>query len=179
MKNKILIGLIGTIGSGKTSISDYLSKKGYKRVVMGDLVREITKKEGLKLNRTNLLLTQKKYRTKFGSDYFIKLAVKRVKNAEKGLIDGIRTPIDATEAKKAGAIIVFIDANQRLRFERMKKRARIGFSKTFDEFKKEQKMEFKMLNFKKTLKYADYKLMNNGTKKEFLKKIGQLVKKIN
>ncbi|MBI5148143.1 AAA family ATPase [Candidatus Pacearchaeota archaeon] len=179
MKKKVLIGLIGTIGSGKTTASNYLVKKfKFKRVIMGNLVRAITRKEGLQVNRKNLLLTQKKYRTKYGNDYFIKTAVKKVEGAKRGLIDGVRVPMDAIIPKKAGAKIILIDASPKLRFERMKKRGRKGFSKTFTEFKKEEAMEFKLLDLKKTFKYVDYKIINNGNEKEFFKKFNKLIKKL-
>jgi len=178
-EKKIFIGLMGTIGSGKTTASNYIVKKfKFKRVIMGNLVRAITRKEGLGINRKNLLLIQKKYRTKYGQDYFIKLAIKKLENAKKGLIDGVRVPMDAIEAKKVGAKIIFINASPKLRFKRMKKRRRESFSKTFEEFKKEEKMEFKLLDFKKTLRYMDYKILNNGNKKELFKKIDILLKRL-
>lgn len=177
----LLIGLLGTIGSGKTTVSDYLVKKhGFYRVVMGDLVREKTKQEGLELTRENLQEIQKKYRDKYGQEYFIRETIKRLKKSgrEKLLIDGIRVPMDATESKKAGAVIILIDAPKRIRFERLKARGSARDPKTFVEFLKQEKLEWKMFNFKETLRYINYKLENSGSLKELYKRVDNLLSKI-
>ena len=83
-REKILIGLLGTIGAGKTTVSDYFVSRGFERVVMGDLVRGKVKAEGLELTRENLGKTQEKYRNKYGKDYFINFAIKRLKDSGTG-----------------------------------------------------------------------------------------------
>lgn len=175
-----MIGLLGTIGSGKTTVSDYLVKKGFERVVMGNLVREVAKKEGLELTRENLQAIQKKYRDNFGQEYFIKEAVERLKSSgkEKLLIDGVRTPTDASEAKKAGAVLILIDAPKKIRFERLRARKREGDAQTFEQFLEQEKREWEMLRFRKSLKYVDYKIDNSRSIKELYKKIHSLLEKI-
>jgi dephospho-CoA kinase len=177
---QILIGLIGTIGAGKTTVSDYLVKKGFFRVVMGDLVREKTREKRMELTRENLQAVQKEYRGKFGEEYFIKETVKRLKDSgkEKLLIDGIRTPIDAEEAKKAGAIIILVDAPARIRFERLKARKREGDAQTMQDFLEQEKAEWGLFRFNETLRYVNYKLENYGSIKELYKNTDELVGKI-
>lgn len=177
---QIIIGLLGTIGAGKTTVSDYLVKKGFERVVMGDLVREVAIKEGLELTRENLQAIQKKYRDNFGQEYFIKEAVDILKKSgkEKLLIDGVRTPTDATEAKKAGAILVLIDAPKKIRFERLRARKREGDAQTFEQFLEQEKREWEMLRFRKSLKYVDYKIDNSRSIKELYKKIDSLLESL-
>lgn len=179
-KLKCIIGLLGTIGAGKTTVSDYLVKKGFERVVMGDLVRDVAKKEGLKLTRENLQSIQKKYRDNYGQEYFIKEAIRKLKNSgkEKLLIDGVRTPTDATEAKKAGAILVLIDAPKKIRFERLRARKREGDAQTFEQFLEQEKREWKMLRFRKSLKYVDYKIDNSRNIKKLYKKICSLLESL-
>lgn len=177
----ILIGLLGTIGAGKTIVSDYLVEKhGFYRVIMGNLVREVAKKEGLELTRENLQEIQKKYRDNFGQEYFIKETIKRLNESgnEKLLIDGIRTPTDATEAKKAGTVLILIDAPEKVRFERLKARRREGDAQTFEQFLNQEKREWEMLRFKESLKYVDYKIENSRSIKELYKKIDKLMESL-
>ncbi|MFH0831301.1 MAG: AAA family ATPase [archaeon] len=178
---KYMLGLIGTIGAGKTTVSDYLVQKhGFYRVVMGDLVREVARQEGLGLTRENLQAIQKKYRDKYGQEYFIKETINRLENSGKNrmLIDGIRTPTDASEAKKAGAILVLLDAPEKNRYERLKARKREGDAQTFEHFLEQEKREWEMLSFKDTLKFVDFKIENSGSLKEIYSGIDKFIEGI-
>ena len=50
---KIVVGLTGMPGSGKSLVVAAARLEGYDVVVMGDVVREETKKRGLELNPKN------------------------------------------------------------------------------------------------------------------------------
>ena len=178
--SQTLIGLMGTIGSGKTTASNYIVKRyKFKRIIMGNLVRAKARKMGLETTRENLLKVQKYYREKYGQEYFIHLALEKTKKWKRALIDGVRVPADAIEIKKAKGKIILIDARPKLRFERLKRRKRKGYSKTFEEFKREEKLERKFINFNVTLKYVDYRIENNTTKEKFYQNIDKLMKKLN
>lgn len=177
---QILIGLLGTIGSGKTTVSDYLVKKGFARVIMGDLVREKAKQDGLKLTRENLQATQKKYRSKYGQDYFIEEAIKRLRASRKSklLVDGIRLPVDADKAKSEGARLILVDAPATIRFERLKKRKREDDPKTIDRFMEQEKAEWRVFDFEKTLEYVDYDINNSGNLEELYARVNDILKEI-
>ena len=54
-QDKKVLGLIGPVGSGKGIVSNYLIKKyGFKRIMMGNLVRAVAKKEKIPITRKNL-----------------------------------------------------------------------------------------------------------------------------
>jgi dephospho-CoA kinase len=175
-----IFGILGPIGSGKGTAAKHVSKKyGYKIIVMGNLVRELAKKLKISTTRGNLQALQKKYRKKYGDYFFINLAIEKAKKYEKAIIDGIRTPYDARGAKAGGAKLILIDASPEVRFKRMKKRRRAGFSKTLEQFNKEEASEWKIFNFKKTLGYVDYRIFNNGGKTELCIDVDKLMKRIN
>ena len=52
--NKLVIGVVGMPGAGKSLVVEVARKKGYAIVVMGDIVREETQKEGLALTQKTL-----------------------------------------------------------------------------------------------------------------------------
>lgn len=90
-----VICLLGLIGAGKDEVSNYLEKKyNYKKIVMGDIIREYTRKNGLELIRINQQLVQKKYRKKFGQLFFSNEVIKRIhkKLGKKIVIVGSRRP---------------------------------------------------------------------------------------
>ena len=180
MEKRIVIGLLGTIGSGKGTAAKFLKKKyGFKIVTMGNMIRMLARKLKIPVSRKSLQDLQEKYRKRYGEDYFINLVWQKI-NASKHkrwIIDGIRNNADAFVSKKNDAVLVFIDAKPEIRFERMKKRGRRGFSKTLEEFKEEEKREWKLFNFKKTINYAQYKIDNSRGQKELFCNIDKLIKK--
>ncbi len=152
MLERITIGFIGSIGSGKGVAAKYLVKRySFYRIVMGNLVRALARRKGIKISRKNLQNLAKRYRKKYGEDYFINLAVAKAKKSNKNIvIDGIRTLADAQVAKKElNAKIVLIDAKPEIRFEREKKRRRKGFPETLTQFKFYEKTSLALRNLKK------------------------------
>lgn len=181
MQKQILIGLLGTIGSGKTTLSDYLAKKhGFYRVIMGDLIREKARQEGLELTRENLGKTQEKYHKIYGKDFLINEALKKLRNSGKTklLIDGIRTPRQAEKSKEEGALLILVDAQKKIRFARLRARKRENDPQNFEQFKEQEEHEWKLFDFKKTLKYVDCKIDNSRSVKELYKEIDNLLGKI-
>jgi dephospho-CoA kinase len=176
----LLIGLTGTIGSGKTTVSDYLAKKGFERVIFGDLIREQAKKKGIPFTRENLHALENKYHRLHGLDFLIDEALKKLKKSGKSklLIDCIRTPRQAIRSKKAGAILILVDAPKKIRFERLKSRKRTGDPLTMKEFLRQESKEWRIFNFRKTFKHIDHKINNPGTKKELYKKVDFLLNKL-
>ena len=52
--DKLVVGLAGMPGSGKSLVVETAQQEGYAVVVMGDVIREETQKRGLKLNPKNM-----------------------------------------------------------------------------------------------------------------------------
>ncbi len=163
-----IIGLVGLVGSGKDTVSEYIVKKyGYHMVSMGDIVREIATKLGRSHNRDDLQRTQKEYREKYGDEFFGEKVVERIEGNgfERVVINGIRIPQDVSVPKNRfgkDMVVVLVDAGPKIRFGRMAKRSRIGDPKTFGEFRRQENNELKLFNFEGVLRFVEHKIMNNG-----------------
>jgi dephospho-CoA kinase len=179
-----IIGIAATIGAGKNTACSYIMKKyGYQMIVMGDLVREAARELGLKPNRENLQKVQKIYTDKHGLDYWARETIKKIRKEgwEKVLINGIRRPEDAKVPKEEFGkdfVLILIDATPEIRFARLKKRARIGDPKTWEEFERQEMNEWKLFRFKRMLSYVDYRVENNGTLEELYERIDELIRRI-
>ena len=178
-----VIGLFGLIGSGKDTVSDYISNKyGYRVIVMGDIARELAAQRGLEPNRDNLIRMQREQVERYGITWFADEVVRRIRANKwpKAIINGIRRPEDARVPKAAFGkemILIEVYADQKLRFERMRSRARIGDPKTFEEFVHQEELDAKAFGFDETRKFVDYKVTNNTTLEELCGQVDDLLKK--
>lgn len=179
-----VIGLAGPIGSGKGAVADFIvNKYDYERVVMGDLVREEAEKQGLQPTRDNLIRVSEQMRERNGQDYFIRKAIEKIRDEEweKVVIDGIRLPLEIKEFRREfgdDIKFVLVNAEPKVRFERMKKRGRPGFPNTFEKFREHEKREWEKFDFKKTFSKTDYEIGNNGAWEELEEKVDKLMEEI-
>jgi len=182
MEGKRVLGLIGPVGSGKSIVSNsFIEKYGFYRIMMGNLVRAVAKKENIPINRKNLQELAKRKRKKYGEGYFINIAIDKAKKSknDRVVIDGMRTLTDVVATKKElDAKIILVDAKTKIRFNRLKKRRRKGFSKTLKQFEIEEKNEPGYDELKKTLKHVNYAIENNTTEQELHKEIRALMEKL-
>jgi dephospho-CoA kinase len=176
---KKVIGILGTIGSGKGTIANFLKNFGYKKINMGNLVRAEAKKRKIKPTRENLHNLQLKLR-KNNPYYFIDKVIAKIEKSKhkRWVVDGLRNPEDAEKLKKIfKAKIIFVDAPVKLRWERVKKRRRGGEAKiSLKKFIEIEKKENKMFKFNLTKKYADFKIVNDSTKEELYRKVMKIIK---
>lgn len=183
----LIIGITGTLSSGKGTVSDYLVKnKNFCHFSVRDfLVKEI-KKRKLPVNRDTMVLVGNDLRKKFGAGYIAEtLYLKAIKTKKNCVIESLRTPTEVKVLKDKENFYLFaVDANPKVRYERSLKRAGVTDKKSFNGFLSDEKREMTSKdptkqNLKKCISMADYKYKNNGLKKELYKQIEQVLKEIN
>ncbi len=178
-----VIGIVGRIGSGKDTISDYIAKKyGYRIIVMGDIVREIATEMGRGHSRDELQQTQKDVVARHGIDYFAKRVVEKIRknNWQKVVINGIRRPEDASVPKAEfgkDMVVMLVDTSTEIRFGRMKLRSRAGDPKTLEEFLRQEENEKKFFRWNETKKYIDGVIVNNNSVDDLYRRIDEFIKK--
>ncbi|RLG16958.1 hypothetical protein DRN63_03530 [Nanoarchaeota archaeon] len=179
-----IIGVAGTIGAGKDIVTKYIAEKyGYEVIIMGDLVRKVAKEEGLDESRESLVRVQKEKVEKFGKSYWGKMVVDLIeeKDWKKVVINGIRRVEDylipKNHFKEDKFVFLFVDADPKLRAERLIKRGREGDPKNWDEFLIQENWENENFDYDKLRKLYDYKIENNGTLEELYQKVDDFIKK--
>jgi dephospho-CoA kinase len=135
-----LIGISGTLSSGKDTLADFLVKNyGYMHVSTGDMVRAEAQKRYGNIERPTLQIVGPELRAEGGAGVLVDKALAQPRPL---VITGIRAIGEAKTLKNAGGILLFIDANIEIRYGRMKKRARDAESiVSFQEFAKNEKAE--------------------------------------
>ncbi len=149
-----IIGVGGLPRSGKDTVADYLIASGYFGVSFGDIVRDYAKKRHQDkpdpISVRNMTETSNWLRKNKGPDFAMKEALNLYKQAGgdsryKGLVTfSIRAPIEVDFILQKGGELVWIEASDKVRFERAMKNLRKGeLAISFDEFKAQENLQNK------------------------------------
>ena len=165
-----IIGITGTLGAGKGTIVEYLVKeKGFAHFsVRVYLLEEIRKRE-LPENRDSMVIVANDLR-KSNSPSFItdQLYKQSIKHSQNAIIESIRTPGEAESLKAKGEFYLFaVDADPRIRYERIKLRNSETDQIDFNTFIANEKREMTAAdpnkqNLSKCLEMADFVFINDG-----------------
>jgi dCMP deaminase len=179
----MIIGLVGTLASGKGVLADYFCKKGFYYYKLSDVLRKKLKEEGKEITRTSLQDKGDELRKKFGNAALAKEAIKEFQDikSENFIIDGVRNPGEIEELKKVrNFFLVGIDAPVKLRFERAKGRGRESATHSYKRFLEEDKRD-KGINEPKNgqsttkcMKKANYMINNDKSLEELNEKVEQV-----
>jgi dephospho-CoA kinase len=176
---KLVLGIVGEIGSGKGTFAEYVKKKyGGDSFSFSHILRRLLDIVQLEKNRKNLQKISTVLRKNVGEDLLAKTIYLEVKESRKKwvVVDGVRRLEDIKYLKKIkGFRLVYLEADIEKRFKRIvrrKDKADDG-KKKFATFKKDHLAETE-LQIKKIKKHADFILSNNDTKKEFFEKIDKI-----
>jgi dephospho-CoA kinase len=147
-----IIGLAGTNGSGKDTVGRILVEQhGYLFVSVTDLLRAEAVRRGLEPNRENLRTISAEWRRESGKlGVLVDKAVEEFKQAgteHKGLVmASMRNPGEADRIHELGGMMVWVDANPHVRYERIQANAATRGRaaedvKTFEQFQAEEVAE--------------------------------------
>lgn len=141
MKDKLILGLTGTLGSGKGTISKCFSVKKIKHlsISLSDLVREEAKLRNLSTDRETLKMIGNELRNIYGEGVLVQRLNENLKNTDYDLIiiDGIRMPGEVEELRKNSNFnLIGIDSQLETRLLRVKNRAREIEPSSLEEFRK-------------------------------------------
>jgi dephospho-CoA kinase len=78
---KKFVAIVGLVGAGKTTASQYLEKKGFKRIRFGQVVIDEVKRRGWKINEKSERLVREGLRKESGMDVMAKLNYPKIKKA--------------------------------------------------------------------------------------------------
>ena len=126
--DKIVVGLAGMPGSGKSLVVDTARELGYAIVIMGDVIREETLKLGLDLTPQNVGKVMLQLRADGGVTVVAPKCIPKIETKEnsKVLIDGLRSlpEVEAFKTHFAKFGIAAIHASPEIRFTRLSSRRR-------------------------------------------------------
>lgn len=178
MKQKIVVGMAGMPGAGKTEIARLAKEKGYAVVVMGDEIREETKRRGLEPTPENVGKIMLKLREEEGPTIVAKRCIPKITNTSTDivLVDGIRSLHEVYEFEKnfPQFVLVAVHCSPETRFRRLFRRRRSDDPKGWEVFIERDLRELSV-GQGSVIAMADHMIVNEGTLEEFKAKIREVL----
>jgi dephospho-CoA kinase len=176
---KIVIGVAGMPGAGKSVVRQVVREMDCSVVVMGDVVRLEAKKRKLRPTPENLGMIMLKLRKERGSAVVADRCLAKVQRSDKDVVvvDGIRSldEVKAFRRRFPKFILMAIHSSPRTRFERLSRRRRSDDPRGWDTFLKRDLRELRV-GLGNAIATADYLVVNEGTRKEFMRKIREVLR---
>jgi dephospho-CoA kinase len=136
----MIIGLTGSFGAGKGWVADYLvTQKNFAHFSARTfIIAEITKRK-MPINRDSMIEVANDLRKKNGPTYIFEQLVAMAKeHGGNCVVESIRAVAEAEYFKELGGIVLGIDADPEVRYQRILKRGSETDTVTFEEWRQQE-----------------------------------------
>lgn len=175
----MIIGITGTLGAGKGVLSDILKSKGFEHYSVREFIVDEIKKRGMEVNRDSMVIVANGLREKKGVGYIVEQLYDRAEG--DAVIESLRTVGEVEALRKKRDFVLFsIDADAKMRFERVKGRGSVTDDIDFGTFLENEKREMhsddpNKQNIAAVMAISDYQFENNGTMDELKEKVEEVL----
>lgn len=185
----MIIGISGRIGAGKETVTKFLREKGFVYFETSAIIKEELVKLGKKMEeitRTDMQNWGDEQRRKDGAGAIMKVMLSKTESGKDYLFDSLRNYGEVVFMKQTvkDFVLIGVDADQKIRFERVLKRNKESDLKTWEGFLKMDERD----NFDKKndmgqqtglcIENADFVIVNNNDLESAMKQMQEVYKKI-
>ena len=175
----MIIGLSGTLGSGKGEVAKYLVSKGFVHYSVTQVLIEEIKKRNLIVNRDSMYSVANDLRNSFGAGILAKRLLEKAKfeGNTNIIIESLRNPKEIVELRKFENVFIFaVDADRKIRYDRIQMRHSSKDNISYDNFSIQEENELNNSDpnaghISECMKIADIIFQNNSSLLELYKQI--------
>lgn len=177
----IIIGITGTLGAGKGTVVEYLvGKKGFAHFSARNLLTKELEKRGVMPSRDTFNALANELRKQGGPQFIAESLYKAAsENGQNAIIESLHTPGEVNFLKKnPDFFLLAVDADIKIRYERIVKRNSVTDHVTFEKFKSDNEREIisdnpYTQNLSACIGLADAKVYNNESLDELFSHVDQ------
>ena len=179
---KKIVAIVGMCGSGKSVASDYLVEKGWEKIYFGGVTMDELKKNNLEVNPDNERMMREKLRKEYGMAAYAILLLPKIRESMKEhdtVLDGLYSWDELVVLREEfgdDLKIIAVTADRSLRYDRLTTREFRPL--TNEEALKRDVAEIENLAKGGPIALADYYILNNGTKEEYIKRLEEIIKEM-
>lgn len=182
----MIIGLTGSFGAGKGCVTDYLvDKKGFAHFSARTFIFEEAKRRGLDINkgREVTIPVANDLRKKYGPAYIMEQLMQQAKaHGGNAVIESLRAVAEVKYIQSMGGIVLGVDADPLVRYERIVKRGSETDHVSFEKWKQQEQEESNPNDPTKqdifgALRESDYIIMNTNSLEELNAEIDVFIEK--
>ena len=143
MEVRKLLLITGMAGSGKTTLSQIIIDSGIRVITMGDVIRDIAKRQGVEPSTENLGVIAKKIREESPEAVAVR-CIDLLYTMDPGLVvvDGIRSLAEVEAFEEAfDVILIAVHTSPLSRFKRLTRRGRSDDPESWEEFRERDRRE--------------------------------------
>lgn len=177
-----IIAIVGMCGSGKSVASDYLVEKGYKKVYFGGVTMEKLKENNMDITPENEKYMREKLRSELGMAAYAKILLPRIKEYSLDfdvVLDGLYSwdeYVVLREELGSKFKMIAIVASKELRYSRLN--VRDFRPLTNEEAMNRDIAEIENLAKGGPIAMADYFILNNSTKEDYINSLEDILSNI-
>jgi len=173
----IVVGITGMPGSGKSLAAQYLVRKGFEKVEMGDIIREEMKKKKMRITNKSIREFSLLLRKKFGNDVVARLTLIELRKKKGNIvIVGLRGAGEIRYFRKRMKqfYVIALVAPKSLRYKRLRARGRDDDPKNIEEFEFREAKE-KRYGVEGAIRNADFVVSNTSSVKQLKRDLDSLL----
>jgi|TARA_B100001094_G_scaffold61750_2_gene57508 dephospho-CoA kinase len=183
----IIFGLTGKNAAGKGTVANILMEKGFVYHSLSDTLRDELKLLNREETRENLIGIGNKLREEGGPGVLADKLIGKLNSENNHIVDSIRNPLEVDSLREKSSshefMLIAVDADARLRYERLCSRSRIGDTDSWEIFVEQEKQEENnddpnKQQLSKTMILADYNIDNSGTLADLKQQVKNIISEL-